>query len=63
MEAQVFNLSSNRQPSYTNRLTIHKDVRSILFNEFATTYLSKCRKTEKAKKMLPGCTQTFFHLL
>lgn len=50
MGAQVFNLSAIRQPSYTNRLAVHKDVRSIPFKEFALTYLSRCRKTEKAKK-------------
>ena len=49
MGAEVFNLSINRQPSYTNRLAVNTD-RGILFHEFATTYLSKCRKTEKAKK-------------
>ena len=50
MGAQVFNLSVNRQPAYTNRLSTNKDLRSMLFLEFASTYLSKCRKTEKAKK-------------
>lgn len=50
MGAQVFNLSTNSQRSYTNRLSIHRNLRSINFFEFATTYLSKCRKSEKAKK-------------
>lgn len=59
MGAQVFNLSANRQPSYTNSLTVHKGERSILFLEFATTYLSKCRKTEKAKKCYQNALKHF----
>lgn len=50
MGAQVFNLQVNNLQSYTNKLSVHKDVRGILFLDFATTYLSKCRKSEKAKK-------------
>lgn len=45
-----FNLSSNRGPSYTNTLSVHKDNRSILFCDFATAYLTKCRKSIHAKR-------------
>lgn len=48
MGAQVFNFSVNRQPTYSNQMAVSK--RGIPFHEFATAYLSKCRKTEKAKK-------------
>lgn len=51
MGTQVLNLASNRLPSYTNHLSVNRDVSGIPFNEFATAYLSKCRKTEKAKKV------------
>lgn len=47
MGAQSFNFV-NRQPAYTNQMSVNK--RGILFFEFASAYLSKCRKTEKAKK-------------
>lgn len=50
MGAQVFNLPANSLISYSNRLSVHKDLRSINFLEFATAYLCKCRKSEKAKK-------------
>lgn len=50
MGAQFFNLTASSQLSYTNRLSVHQDIRSINFLEFATAYLSKCRKSEKAKK-------------
>lgn len=48
MGAQVFNISANRQLAYTNQTPASR--RGILFHEFALAYLSKCRKTEKAKK-------------
>lgn len=50
MGAQIFNLRVSNLSSYTNKLSLHEDVRSILFLEFANNYLSKCRKSEKAKK-------------
>ncbi len=50
MSAQIFNLATNRYPSYTNRLSINHSSKGILFCDFATEYLSKCHKTEKAKK-------------
>lgn len=48
MGAQVYNFSANRQSGYTNQMSVNK--RGIPFREFAVAYLSKCRKTEKAKK-------------
>lgn len=50
MSAQIFNLATNRYPSYTNRLSVNQNSKGILFCDFATEYLSKCHKTEKAKK-------------
>ena len=48
MGAQVFNILSNRQPAYTNQLSVNK--RGISFHDFTLAYLSKCRKSEKAKR-------------
>lgn len=50
MSAQIFNLATNRYPSYTNRLSVNQSSKNILFCDFAIEYLSKCHKTEKAKK-------------
>lgn len=59
MSTQIFNLASNRLSSYTNQLTVNRDVRGILFSEFAMSYLSKCRKTEKAKSIYLGAVKHF----
>lgn len=59
MGTQVFNLASNRLPSYTNHLTVSRDTRSILFGEFAISYLSKCRKTKKTKVIYLGAVNHF----
>lgn len=48
MGAQVFNILPNRQPAYTNQLSVNK--RGISFHDFTLAYLSKCRKSEKAKR-------------
>lgn len=49
MEAQVFNLSTNRFPSYSNHLSVNTSSKGILFCDFAAAYLTKCRKSVKAK--------------
>lgn len=48
MGAQMFNLSSNRLPSYTN-LSVNQDRRGIPFHDFAAAYLAKCHKSKAAK--------------
>lgn len=50
MGAQVFNLSTNRMPAYSNSLSVNRERQGIPFCSFATAYLSKCRKSAHAKK-------------
>lgn len=50
MGAQVFNLTSNKMPAYTNNLAVNRDRHGILFTIFANAYLAKCRKNKHAKE-------------
>lgn len=56
----LFNLTINKAPSYTNPLSVHQDRRSILFVDFASAYLAKCRKSACAKKAYQS---TFNHFV
>lgn len=58
MSAQVFNLSQCRS-SYSNPMTIHKDSKAIPFLDFATSYLSKCHKSYKAKLIYKNALRHF----